>query len=84
METVHRQIGANYDPRTTERKRTSSPLFSPVRVVCKILFASFAGALLVTSGPAALQTVAEASSEMLHILLELCRVSLFVLQIFGK
>jgi hypothetical protein len=84
METIHRQIGTDYDPRTTERKHASSPLFSSVRLVCKILFPSFAGALLVTSGPAALQTVAEASSVMLHILLELCRVSLFVLQIFGK
>ena len=84
METVNRQIDvANYEP--TEQPRHALPqLFSTVRLFFKFFFPILASALVLAIGPSALHTIANASSVLLHLLLELCRLSLFILNIFGK
>jgi hypothetical protein len=55
---------------------------SSVQLILKICFVILAVTLVTTLGPAALRTLTDASSLLLQIFLETCRISLFVLTLF--
>jgi hypothetical protein len=84
MEALRRDIGSKYSQQMMPLKPTPSPFLSPIHFAFKLLFSILFGGLILTTGPAALRTAADASSMMVHVFLELCRVSLFVIHILGK
>jgi hypothetical protein len=77
FEIIHRRQIA---PRTN----TASLSLRTGYFFTKSLFSVLFAALVLTIGPTVLQTVAAASAELLHALLQLVRISLFVLEILGR
>lgn len=84
METLNSKIQALKSRRTAQPNGGFVQLILTVHLFFRFLFPILSCALLLSVGPAALRTVVNASSWLLHGILEICRLSLSVLNLFGK